>query len=503
MLTKPRDRVQWLETSLYSPKRRRRFSPLMLIGVTVTVLVSLIGVGAFVVWPLVGSYAATTPNMDCTLIVPNSPLSAHGLATPYQLVATNPANGPCNEVNADQSAFVQAAIIDPATGKVSIYEPLVIDQGTTPAVTPVVPQLPAKAVVGIWFGDNGNVLTLMRKHARRAAQGHQAGQGNKVAQANTTVPANTAGQGAVAAPQANIQTHRVRLGFRGGLNGRCVNGTPGSPFGQFGYCNAPAFFQAANAAIQRGQLTIPPLGTRTDGLPCPTARSFSIVDMDQSDNVQTVYLANAQGQTAQFSAANQAKMPNATVLKNPSDNALLSNIVDPALGCTPWKAPDLVDNNYLVPALPLDELQAAAQQQAPMALVPLGDPMTLINAATSLTKTNLYRIGVDQKPAATAADASTTTYCQNLVKVGLPRLQGDMALFKKQASPDPATADSLFTFLANRLNGTFSADGLNCIGLLNIANPVTLTTDGNDVVTAATIATTPAAGTGPTNGMTQ
>src|SRR5437016_2662319 len=32
-------------------------------------------------------------NMDCTLIVPPNPLSAQGLATPYQLTATNPANG--------------------------------------------------------------------------------------------------------------------------------------------------------------------------------------------------------------------------------------------------------------------------------------------------------------------------------------------------------------------------------------------------------------------------
>ena len=44
------------------------------------------------------------PNPNCTLIVPANPLTAAGLATPYQLTATNAGNGPCNEANANQSA---------------------------------------------------------------------------------------------------------------------------------------------------------------------------------------------------------------------------------------------------------------------------------------------------------------------------------------------------------------------------------------------------------------
>ena len=54
-------------------------------------------------------------NLDCTLIVPANPLSAQGLATPYQLVATIPGKGPCHESNPDQMAFVQGAVLDPAT----------------------------------------------------------------------------------------------------------------------------------------------------------------------------------------------------------------------------------------------------------------------------------------------------------------------------------------------------------------------------------------------------
>lgn len=449
-----------VETSLYS-RKRRRFSPLILIGVTVTALVALIGVGVVVVLPHFQSSAAGAVNMDCTLIVPSNPLSAQGLATPYQLVATNPANGPCNEANANQSAFVQAAIIDPATGKISIYEPLVRDQGTTPAVAPVVPQLPAHAVVGIWFGSNGNVLTLLKNNAR------------------------------------GMRAIRGQMVVRGGLNGNCVNGLAGSAFGQFAYCHAPAFFAAARAAIRQGKLTIPALGTGTDGQPCPTVRSFRIVDMDQSDNVQTRYLVTATHQTAQFSAANQAKLPDATPLGNPSDNALVTRIVDPALGCTPWTAPDLVDNNTPVSALALDELQAGADQKAPVARVPLGDPMTLVNGQSSRTKTNLYRLGVNQR-LVPFDDGNTTTYCQNLVTVALPGLQLDKTLFQTKLSPDAGVANSLFTFLANRLNATFSANGLDCVGLLKIQNPITLTTDANGIVTDATSNITPTTANGGT-----
>ena len=457
MLTKPRDPARMSDTSMYS-RKQRRFSPLLLIGVTVTVLVAPIGVGVVVVLPHFQSKAADTPNMDCTLIVPANPLSAQRLATPYQLTATNVANGPCNEANANQSAFVQAAIIDPATGKISIYEPLVIDRGSTPAVKPVVPTLPAHAVVGVWFGSNGNILTLRHVRGQRGTRGY--------------------------------------MQVRGGSNGNCVNGLPGSPFGQFSYCNAPAFFAAARAAMRQGKLTIPALGTGTDGQPCPTVRSFRVVDMDQSDNVQTRYLVNATGQSAQFSAANQTRLPNATPIGNPSDNALVTKFVDPALGCKPWTAPDLVDNNAPVSALALDELQAGATQQPPVARVPLGDPMTLVNGQPSATKTNLYRLGVNQR-LIPFDNGNTTTYCKNLLAVGLSGLQRDMKLFQNAASPDPGAANSPFTFLANRLNATLGADGLNCVGLLKIQNPITLTTDNNGVVTAVTI-TTPTVATGNT-----
>jgi hypothetical protein len=124
--------------------------------------------------------AADNPN--CTIIVPANPLTAQGLATPYQLTATNPADGPCDEANGAQTAFVQGAVLDPATGQISVYDPLVVNAGTQPAVAPVVPTLPAGAVVALWFGYNGNTLTL-------AGADETLGAGNGTA---TTSPASSA-----------------------------------------------------------------------------------------------------------------------------------------------------------------------------------------------------------------------------------------------------------------------------------------------------------------------
>jgi hypothetical protein len=428
------------ETGQPRANRKQQMSRFRKMGLSAGMLVVLVAaaIGAISLGRHLVTHAAAQVNQDCTLIVPANPLSAAGLATPYQLMATNPAQGPCNEANTNQSAFVQGAVLDPATGQISVYNPLVIDQGTQPAATPVTPNLPANAVVALWFGSNATTLRL---------QGQQAGTLNQ---------------------------------------GQCVNGRGNSVFGQFAYCNAVQFFSTANTLIQAGTLTPPALGTGNDGLTCPTTRDFSVVDQDQSDNVTTTYLVTQDGHIAQNTAANQAALAGAQTQVNGSDERLLSVALDGALGCTPWMAPDLANNGAMVPALPLNELQAAQDQKAPIALVPQGDPMTLVAGNPNQGKVNLYRQGVDQQTTG-AGGASTTTYCQNLLQVAPARLQKDMQFTMNRPSPDAAAANNLFTFLAQRFNATFGPNNLNCTGLLGVQNPITLQQDGNGVTIAATI----------------
>ncbi len=392
--------------------------------------------------------AGADPDPNCTLIVPPAPLSAAGLASPYRFVATNPGAGACHEANPDQSAFVEAAILDPATGKLSVYHPLVIDDGTQPAIPPVRPTLPRGAVVGVWFGYQADVLTLRQRHVRRGA---------------------------------------MRLRYPAG-NG-CVNGSPDSPFGQFAYCNAPQFFSAANAAITARKLDIPALGTGKDGQPCPTTRDFSVVDQDQSDNLPGSYLATADGRVAQFSAANQKALPGATVLNNASDNGLVDDLLDPALGCHPATAPDLSAGGAPSPALALNELQAAAHQAPPVALVPLNDPMTVDNGGKpSVAKTNLYRAGVDM-PRINPATETGALYCTDMATATVPRLQLDEQLTAAVPSPDTAVAADLHGFLVARLDESWT--NLGCPALTKFATPEA--SAAGTTATATTIPATPAA----------
>jgi hypothetical protein len=380
---------------------------------------------------------APPPVAGCTLTVPDEPLSARGLATPWLLAGAG-----CHEADPNMAAFVQGAVIAPGSGQVFVYNPLVIDQGTKPAAAPVVPTLPDDAIVSLWVGFNGNALSLTGPGARS-----------------------------------------------------CVDRVNGSIFGQNAYCNATAFFEAAHDAMSAGKLAPPPLGMAKDGKPCPTTRDFSIVDQDQSDNTTTQYLLTADGRLAQDTPQNLAKLKGATVQFNGSDERLVAVAMDHVLGCTPWTAPDLADPTHAqrVPAQQLNELMAGVRQAAPIALVPALDPFALVNGNTSLAKLNAYRAGVDQPRVGSLSRANTKTYCTNLYHAGLPRIVADRAMTMAAASPFPNLANSLFTFLAMRYQFTFAdAGGLTCNKLLNMQNPVTTTIDANGVVVDAKI-TVPAA----------
>jgi len=391
-------------------------------------------------------------NLDCELIVPLNPLTATGLATSYQLTGPggqNPAASGCTQSNPNLQAFVQATILNPATGRLWVYEPLVITAGSSPAIAPVKPRLPRNAVVNLMVGFNGNNLQL-------------AG-----AQPDTLARAN------------------------------CVDGFHGSLFGQVSYCNSVAFYAAADQDLAAGRLRIPQAGRSPQtGQPCPTTRSFQLVDQDPSDNVTTKYLLTTTGRTAQDSPANAARLPTAIPINNGSDNALLDNFILPALGCAAFTAPDLSDAARPGTSQTLDELSAAANQRAPIALVPENDPMTLVNGSLSRPKTNLYRLGVGQplveggggqpfgdSRAAGQYAGTPASFCANMLNIQTAFIAASQSRFSASPSPVPATGSNLFTFMAARLSASFANLGCASFGL---KNTVSLTQDAQGVaVTAA------------------
>jgi hypothetical protein len=385
-------------------------------------------------------------NANCDIIVPAKPLTARGLSTPWQLTGPDgqsPEASGCTEANAASlGAFVQATILNRSTGALSVYEPLVITEGTTPAVAPVVPKLPRNSIVTIDVGFNGTDLTQVGATGRALRRGS------------------------------------------------CVDGLHGSVFGQVSFCNGTAFFRAARRLEARGKLVVPSAGTSTvNGKPCPTTRDFSIVDQDPSDNVTTTYLLTPSGQTAQNNAPNTSALPGATQISNGSDNALLDVFVDPALGCKPLEAPDLSAGGAMGTSQALDELSAAKSQAAPVALVPENDEMVGVGNDFSAAKTNLYRSNVGQPALSRANNAvdSPAKFCQNMVNIQSVFLNDNEATLTPGPSPVPSVGDNLFTFMANRLSMSF--DNLSC-GSYGLKNPVTVTLDGSGAATGATIDTT-------------
>jgi len=404
------------------------------------------------------SPAATTTaaNVNCDIIVPANPLSAKGLATPYQLTGPDgmsPAASGCNMANAaNLGAFVQATILNTQTGALSVYSPLVITQGTTPAVAPVVPTLPRRSIVTIDFGFNGTDLTQVGATANALAQGD------------------------------------------------CVNGQNGSVFGQVSFCNGTNFFNTAHQMEAQGRLRVPSEGTSAKivasggalgtGQDCPTTHNFDMVDQDPSDNVTTLYLLNpATGQTAQDTTANSANIAGSMVLANGSDNTLLDLFMDPTLGCTPYQAPDLANNNQPTSSQALDELLAGKNEPKLQGLVPENDEMVLNNAgAFDAAKDNLYRSEIGEPPINAASQQASTPamYCQNMVNVQTPFVQANQTLLATGQSPVTGVGDNLMTFLANRLSMSFTNLGCQNFGL---TDPVTVTLNGAGVAVAATFNT--------------
>jgi hypothetical protein len=393
-----------------------------------------------------------TANADCDIIVPANPLSAKGLATSYQLTGTDgktPAESGCRMSNSNAGAFVEATILDPATGALSVYDPLVVTQGTRPAVVPSVPAIPANAVVTIDFGFNGKDLFQMG------------------ATPTTLADAN------------------------------CVNGQTGSIFGQASFCNGINFFNAVKKDEREGLLKVPSPGTSDKIIPsggdtgtgheCPVTRNFEVADQSSATNVTTEYLLNPlTGQTAQDTTSNAGNMAGPTLLHSRSDSTLLDRYLDPLLGCTPFQAPDLANNNQPTTSQALDEILAGAYQPKIAALVPESAAMVLNgDDEFDAAKTDIYREELGQAPVSNQNNKTSDPemYCQNLVDIQTPFLAANQTLLATGQSPVTAVGDNLLTFMANELNMSFT--NLGCQHF-RLTNPVTVKRNGAGVAVAAT-----------------
>jgi hypothetical protein len=181
-----------------------------------------------------------------------------------------------------------------------------------------------------------------------------------------------------------------------------------------------------------------------------------VVDQDQSDNLVTAYRI-IRGRKAQ-TTPDTANL--GTKLTNGSDEGLVANVIDPALGCTPPTAPDLTNGGTPTPSLALNELFAAARQGGPVALVPTNDPMAQVDGATSTRKTDLYRAGVNMPPL--PEGQSPRQYCTALRTLAPQRLATDAGALAAAPAPGRAAPD-LLTFLRDRLETTL--ENLGCAPL--------------------------------------
>jgi hypothetical protein len=203
--------------------------------------------------------------------------------------------------------------------------------------------------------------------------------------------------------------------------------------------------------------------------------------------VTTEYLLNPlTGQTAQDNTSNVGYIEGARLLTSRSANTVLDQFLDPILGCTPFRAPNLADNGVLASSAALDEIAAGAYQPKIAALVPENDQMARgSDGGFDAAKTDLYREELGQAPISNRNNKTSDPemYCQHMVDIQTPFLAANRTLLATGQPPVAAVGDNLLTFMANELNMSFTNLGCQRFGL---TNPVTVHKNGAGVAVAAT-----------------
>ncbi|KAF9083885.1 hypothetical protein BGX29_002857 [Mortierella sp. GBA35] len=99
--------------------------------------------------------ATVKTTANCVIQLPRNPLSAEGLASAFLL-----SRGSCDQRDPNQRVFVEATVFGPSDKSFAVYHPLVINEGTQPAMQPTAPALPKDAVVVLHFSTRAHSLTL-------------------------------------------------------------------------------------------------------------------------------------------------------------------------------------------------------------------------------------------------------------------------------------------------------------------------------------------------------
>ena len=368
---------------------------------------------------------------DCLLEVPNDPLNT-GLFKPWYVSTNSNSLLPCSQTIPDSAVFVEATILDIDNGKLYVYYPLVVDNGKSIDIPIITSVLPINNIVTIYIGANSDSVTLL-----------------------------SSAYSSVSLDQGN-----------------CVNGIKNSIFGQVAYCNAVNFYEKVNLLIKQGLIIVPPLKNSFLGDICPTVRSFSVIDQDQSDNVLSSYILTTDMKVAQDYTIYKNKLNILKLVKNGSDNALLSNFIYKAIGCEPFMAPDLADLTILRSSSALNEIQANLNDTTNLdiAIVPSINPMCLVNGEENLEKTNAYRQGYNQPLLIQLNQQDNINYCNSLYQIAVQFFILHINELKDFVSPDES-GNNLLNFLCNRFVNSWN--NLNCEKIINLPSPINVTLNSN------------------------
>jgi hypothetical protein len=120
--------------------------------------------------------------------------------------------------------------------------------------------------------------------------------------------------------------------------------------------------------------------------------------------------------------------------------------------------------------------------------MPGGDPMTQLAGNDDRAKVNEYRRNVDQPVAESYDDIDTARYCRQMLRIAPTRLLNNKKVLSAIYTPDAGAANNLYNFMGQRWVASYQI--LHCQTFINIADPISVTTNAGGVTTATMIDTT-------------